>query len=130
MLTDTLEAALDPERRHVREINKAKLKRDGVAVEASVDIGFIHVRVQASMPVNYFHDVIIKVALEAVGHDDMCTGRTIAHVLDVCCLLAEGDVNEDGVTTEVPGTQRAAGIVNDHRYCYGGKFCMRATAAL
>jgi len=192
MPVDTLDAALDPERRHVTAINKAKLEisaemrrafkaaphraslkeadgharvfkcdeetllawqemaphpyigaskraREGrnrvtefieLAVDARGDIGFIHIRIQASMPVNYFYDVIVKVALEPVSHADMCTGRTIVHVLDVCCLLAEGVVSEDGVTTKVPGTQRAAGIVNDHRYCYGGKFCMHATAAL
>jgi hypothetical protein len=39
-------------------------------------------------------------------------------------------VDANGVTKKVAGTQRAAGVVNDHRYCYGGKFCMHTTAAL
>ena len=90
----------------------------------------MHVRVQATMPVTYFYDVIIQAVLEPVEHTSQCLGRTISHVTDVRCLLAEGVVEEYGVTKKVAGTQRAAGVVSDHRYCYGGKFCMHTTAAL
>lgn len=104
-----------------------------LAVSSCGDIGYIDVRVQASMPVDYFYNVVVKVALESVSrpnHADLCVDRSITRILSVKCLLPEGVVDGDGHTKKVPGTQRAASIVNDHRFCFGGSFCLHCTAAL